>query len=178
MKVEFELTKQDYINFNLYHIAHSDIVKRSIVKQRYYAVIIYCVIPFILVRFTEAPLWYWLLIFLVFGTIWVALYPLYLKWHVAKSISKMFDEGKNVGILGKRCIFLTDVGVEEIGDSDESKTHWNLIESIGETEKYIYIYNSAVSAYIIPTRAFRSVVEKEEFVRKVHSAVDFAHIQG
>ena len=177
MKIEFELTKQDYIKFNLYHIGHSDTIKRSIAKQRYIVPVIYCAIPFLLVRFTVIPLLFWLLPFAVAAVIWVAFYPQYFKWRAARSISKMINEGKNVGMLGKRCISLTDVGIVDIGDLDESKTNWDLIESIGETEEYIYIYNSAVSAYIIPTRAFSSIAEKEAFIRKLHSSVDSARAQ-
>lgn len=177
MKIEFELNKQDYINFNLNHLRHSDELKRTIAKQRYVIPVIYLTIPFILDRFAAIPLWYGLTIFSVLAVIWAAFYPQYYKWRVARLVSKMIDEGNNIGMLGKRCISLTEAGIVDTGESDESKTNWESVESIEETEEYIYVYNSAISAYLIPKRSFSSISEQESFLIKLQSYVDSAHAQ-
>lgn len=41
------------------------------------------------------------------------------------------------------------------------------MEKTYDTEKYVYIYISSLNAYIVPVRAFKSLEEKNEFVKEV-----------
>nr|WP_272507525.1 YcxB family protein [Clostridium aestuarii] len=76
----------------------------------------------------------------------------------------MFNEGKNVNILGSRSLSVTEEGITSVNNSGESKTNWSSVEKITETKKHIYIYISAINAYIIPVRAFKNENEKGEFL--------------
>ncbi|MBU5592166.1 YcxB family protein [Clostridium sp. MSJ-4] len=168
MKIDYELTKEDYINFNIYHMDHSETMRRSLFIQRYIISLIFLIVPFVVTGSSDIPLWYWLSIFIIIFVLWVAFYPRYIKWMIKRRLTKMLQEGKNAGLLGKGSISLTEEGIVKTSDSDDAKTSWSTVEKIIETKELVIIYISAVSAYIIPIKAFNNNTHKEEFVNKLN----------
>lgn len=164
MKIDFQLTEQDYIDFNVYHMENSKTIKKSVFIQRYIISLIFLIAPFVFYNFADIPFSISMAIFGIIYVIWIAFYPQYLKKSVAKRISKMLEEGNNSDFLGSHSISLTEEGLEESSRLGETKKSWSAIERIDITEAHIFIYASAVSAYIIPTRAFENMKQIDEFI--------------
>lgn len=162
MKLEYEITKQDYIDFNIYHMIHSMAMKRSLFIQRFVSPIIFLVLPILLIKITNMPLWYWYSVFIISFVLWIVFYPKFLKKSVERKISKMLEEGKTTGILGNHSFSFTEEGV--VDKTEFSETKYSLIEKVVESETHIFIYVSAVMAYIIPIRIFGNVDEKIIFL--------------
>lgn len=166
-KVEYNLTKEDYIAFNMHHMDHSPTVKRSLFIQRYVVALVFLAFPFIFSSISRAPL---LLSFIVYGAIfiaWILYYPRYFMATTKKRILRMIDEGSNANLFGPRSMTLNESGVEEISEHGESKSSWRSIEKIDETADYIYIYISSINAYLVPIRAFEGRTQKDEFVERL-----------
>lgn len=164
MIFEYELSKQDYIDFNIYHMKNSDTLKRSLHLQQYLLPIFYLIMPFILAGITDIPLVIWLTTFVIVAVLWVIFYPKYFMSSTIKRISKLVDEGKNKDMLGKHCIIVDEDGIVEKTENGESRTKWNGVEKVTETEKYVFIYISSIMAYIIPKSVFVSDIIKNEFL--------------
>ena len=170
MELNYEITKQDYLDYNLYYMQYSSTMKKTLLVQRFILPLIFLVFPFILATISsKIPFWYWMTIFNVTTIVWIVFYPRHLKSQVKKRISKMVDEGKNVGFLGNSKLILTEEGITLITEARESKTSWKAVESICETEKHIFIFISAVEAYIVPNRIFESENMKKEFLELLNS---------
>lgn len=177
MNFEYSLTKQDYIDFNLFHMTYSDSMRRSISIQRFILPIgIIIILPFLLASLTRIPLWYWLIVCVCMSLFWIASYPKYLGRSVSKRISKMLNEGENEGkgILGKHSFSLSEDGIVDTSEHSELRTKLNAIENVVESKDHIFIYISAISAFIIPTRIFAGEDHKEEFLKKVREMAEGA----
>lgn len=166
MDFEYILSKQDYIDFNVFHISYSDSMRRSVFIQRYIPPIGFLILPFILILVTTIPLWYWLTVFVFTSILWIAFYQKYIERSISKRISKMLDEGENEGkgILGKHKFSFSKEGIVDICEHSELKTKLNAIENIVEAKEHIFIYISPVSAFIIPNRVFESGAHKRDFL--------------
>jgi hypothetical protein len=164
MKVQFELAKEDYIQYNLHYMRESEAIKKSFFIQRYVVSLIYLVLPFILVKVSDMPFRYLMIVFLVTYLIWVLYYPKYFASFTKKRLQKIINEGKNVSLFGARSISLDQGGIVESSNTGESKTSWTAVERVEETNKYIFIYVSSVNAYIVPARAFADLKQKKEFI--------------
>ena len=172
MKIDYQLTKQDYIDFNMNYMSNSKTVKKLFIAQRYIVPIIFLLIPFIMIKATSIPLGYWVNVFLVCYVLWVIFYPKYFKWTVSKRILNMLDEGENADMLGNRSLTLTEKCIIDSSTLSESKTDWSVIEKITQTKKHIFIFISAVAAYILPVRVFKDENEKKKFIMKLNYMVD------
>jgi hypothetical protein len=119
-------------------------------------------LPILLIKITDIPLWYWFSVFIISSVLWIIFYPKFLKKSVGRKVSKMLEEGKTTGILGKHSFSFTEQGI--VDRTEFSETKYNLIEKVVESETHIFIYVSAVMAYIIPMRIFGNVHEKDDFL--------------
>ena len=167
MDIEFELLEKDYINFNIDHAKKSSSLKKSILSQRILGPIVFMLIPFILRLYTSIPLSYWLTIFAIASVLWVMFYPKYFNWEMGRRVKKMLNEGNNENILIRRTISISKEGLLEKSAIGESKVKWSQVDKVEETEEYIYIYISSISAHIIPKRVFRDENEKRLFIKEI-----------
>jgi hypothetical protein len=143
-------------------------MKKALLLQRFILPLIFVVFPFILSMISsKIPFWYWMTVFSATAIWWIVFYPRRLKNRVEKRISKLVDEGKNVGFLGNSKLTLTEEGITLINEAKELKTSWKAVESICETEKHIFIFISAVEAYIVPNRIFQDENMKKEFLEQL-----------
>lgn len=101
MEIEYDLNKQDYIDFNIFHAMNSDALKKSLAAQRYFAPVIFLIIPFFISGVTDLPLLYWICVFLVISVVWIVFYPRYFIWIISRRVNKMVDEGKNADLIVK-----------------------------------------------------------------------------
>lgn len=167
MELTFELTEEDYINYNISHSETSPSMKRSILIQRILGPVIFVIMPFIIIQFTDIPLWYWLIVFGLSSIAWFIFYPKYVMREVTKRIKKMLEEGNNENLFNERSLVLTDEGITETSSIGKSTISWNKIDRLEETEDYLYIYVSSVSAHIVPKRVFDNAREQEKFINKI-----------
>jgi hypothetical protein len=58
-----------------------------------------------------------------------------------------------------------------VSESNSSITGWDAIGKIIEYNNYIYIYSSAVTAYIIPNLVFNNLTDKQEFLNLTTSYI-------
>jgi membrane protein implicated in regulation of membrane protease activity len=169
MELEFDLTKEDYINFNINHLSISDVTKKRLFISRYIISLIFLIVPFILAKVTDISFWYWMITFSIVFIYYVTSYNKKLKKRVNKHINKLLGEENNKALIGKKILRISENGIEQISDVNTSTTKWEAIGKIIEYQEYIYIYNSAVSAYIIPTRVFKNDSEETGFVKLIKS---------
>lgn len=55
MNIHYELTEEDYINFNLYHIKHSKMGKRSLLLQRIVTPFLYIIVAYLFSMIGNLP---------------------------------------------------------------------------------------------------------------------------
>ncbi len=167
MELKFELLEEDYINFNIDHANKSPSLKRNVTLIRILGPVTFLIAPFIIIRFSEIPLWYWMTLFGITSIIWLLFYPKHFDWEMRRRIKKMLEEGNSENLFKERKISLTDKAIIETSSSSQSSTIWSKIDRVEETDRYIYIYNSSISAYIIPKRVFKDDKEKANFLEEL-----------
>ena len=174
MQLTYELTKEDFINFNFYHIENTSRAKKSLKMQRFVSPIIFLIAPFPVTMLSESPLSFWFTIFGAMYVLWVVLYPTYFKFSIRNKMQKLIDKGAGVEILGVNQIKLTDEGLESINERTQgiSTCAWKDVDSMKEIDKYIFIYKDFMSAFIVPKRDLDEET-KNEFIEKVEK-----YIQG
>jgi len=169
MEFQYNVTEEDYISFNLFHIKHSKTAKRSLNIQRWLSPVIFIAISYILSLMDDTPFLLSLPPFLIVSVLWVIFYPKYFYRRIKTGTRKFIREGKNVGMLGEHTLFLSEEGVSEVSANGENKVTWQGMESFHENDNYFYLYNSAVSAFIVPKRDLKNAEGLREYVT--------AHIQ-
>lgn len=154
--VNYELTAKDYIDFNLYHMKHSDKIKRLMFLQRFIIPLIYFILPFVLAKSTNVPLWLWMAASAAVYILWVYIFPKRMEKNISRKLSKALSQERNAKLLGKHSLAVTEEGISDIGTGGETNVKWNSIRNFIDSEEHFFIFISDTKAFIIPKRAFNT----------------------
>ena len=164
MDIEYEITMNDLLNFNLYHLGQSSILRRFRIVVQFLVPAILIVILMLTVLTDNFSI---ILTFVcvVVSIFCLFLYPSYYPKHLKKATRKVCKERINKTSICRHKLSLTPNGITEISVWRKKWEHWKVIEKVRSTDDYVFIYNSAVSAYLVPRRAFHDESQYEEFMR-------------
>lgn len=164
MEIKFELTEEDYIKFNLYHIQNSPSQKKIYLLIRFalpvaLAMLIYFIGTGI---FMQSSI-YWLILATLFAVGWIIAYPKRHKKIVEKQTKKLLHEGDNSSFFCEKTIVI-DENLIHIYDEQTTETiSRNTIKAIKVFDDLIVLYLSAVSAQLIPTGNLDEETKKQLF---------------
>ncbi len=164
MKVEYSLTEQDYIKYNIDHMHNSETGKKALRTSRFFQPMLFLLAPFLLNGFFHMKLSYWMLSFVVIFIAWVIFYPKFLQRSITRKVEMKMRTGSGASLLGNRVLELQKNEIVEKSSSGEFRKGWDAVQKIIETDRHIYIYISASAAFIIPLSAFLDANAKDEFL--------------
>lgn len=153
MEINFEITEEDYIEFNLYHIENSPSQKRTYNILRYILPIVFSIPIYAAgTALWKQPKIYWIIVSLLFIIIWSVTYPKQHKKLIKKETRKLIDEGDNSSIFGKKTMVIEEDNIKVIGEFITETISRKSIQNIKIYDDMIAIYLSAFTAQIIPVR--------------------------
>ena len=152
----FQLTENDYIEYNLYHRYSIPAYREQVIMSKY-------IILIFLFSFGIAwgLLWKDATYYILFGIASILWLALYRQSFVVNPIQKNIKLMKRVG----KVPFDHDITMTFTEEKIESESHdahmrasYSSIEKIVTGKNALYLYKSAIEAYIVPFRAFSGVV--------------------
>lgn len=153
MHIQYELTEEDYIRFNLSHIKRSKTGMRMLLLQRIIGPVIILGVGALMFATLFQEMSWWLFgVYGVISLIWFLYYPKYFERHIRKQTKRMIQERSNEGMVGPHTMELNEDGLRDKNAFGETHVSWNGIKDVVEEDDYLYLYNSSVSAYILPKR--------------------------
>lgn len=166
MEINYTLTEEDYLNFNMYHVKNSKTAVKSLKLQRFITPLFFIVFAFVFSAIADVSFWGLFIIFFVIGILWVLFYPSYFYSVVRRQTKKMIQEGENEGLLGKHHLVMTEEGITETTSSGKTKVCWGSLKDFKEDDKNFYLYNSGLSAIILPKRAVTNIEEVYAYIKR------------
>jgi len=152
MKLQYELTSQDFIDFNINFIETSPVMKRSLLIQRIMFPILLLASPATLSNVFDVPFGVLMTVFGVLAILWLAFYLKWFKYRIARKSEKLIKSGKVLGVVGPHELFVEQGVISDKTSADI--TRYETIEKVVESRTHIFIYVSQVMAYIVPKRLF------------------------
>ncbi len=177
MELHYEITADEYIEFNIDFLEHSKTTDREIRKWR-------------IIFVASMPLYVLLLSYLfkadmiaplVAGGLYCA-YMLFRVVNLKKSyykkverrIRKIMDEGTGVKSIGPKSLRIEDDKLEYVGEEEKSECKVSSLVHLRETPNTILLYRDGVSAYIVSKSAFRDPAEASNFMRMLQGRIGAA----
>ncbi len=168
MEIEYELTIDDLLNYEMYQHDHFKYTRRlRLIFQFLLPIILFVVLVYIILAknhqiFIDIGL---AVIFGVVSVIWFILFPSKFREQLKKVGRKLIEEGRNKTKLCNRRMVFTPEGISSASEFWESKTYWKAIDRFVSTDDYVYIFISTTGAIIIPKRVFHDESQYEEFLQ-------------
>jgi len=169
---EYELTEEDYLEFNKFHTLERSAKPKNHVRIRLCASLIMLIsVAMFLIDsrvFAAICLVFSLAFFIIsiFGTR-IDLF------FIKSAINAMKKEGKLP--YGKNNLLqFHEEFIMEFEDEDESKFKYITLEQVVTGNCAIYIYRNAITAIILPFSAFESKEQRNEFLRFINDKMNRA----
>lgn len=162
MKVEYQLSEEDYVAFNKYHLKHSQTGKQKLLIVRWIgpgffsaAVLLHALI------LGFDPIF--MMVMMVMSVFWYYWYPARVEKEVAISVKKMLSEGENKSFLAMQTLELLEIGVVLSNTFETQTMSWTTFIKVEKTNEHIFLFKSPVMAIVIPVQAFKDEEEYHEF---------------
>jgi hypothetical protein len=171
MEVTFELTLEDYVDFNM-HAVDNTSVGRDIRRK---AVIVGPVVymPFaiigLIVALTSTDLkvklaaTFGCVLFTIASALWPILYPKLQKVAVTRNVRRMLGELQS-GSSGITRLALDAHGVHLQSPTRETSVKWEAVSYISRGATADYLFFGMATAFLVPHRAFADEQERESFL--------------
>src|SRR6266850_7089827 len=170
MTVDYQLSPDDLVAFNLYHHFRSRTARRSYLRSWF--------VPALIGLILCTGLWYLaqkqsgtplrtflaLLPLLSFAPVYLIYFPWAYRRKLRKIIAGMVSEGNNRELFSRRRVSTSIDGISEISDLAQKSISWRAVERVVYNDDYVFVYTSALTALIVPRRAFSNQSEFEKFV--------------
>jgi hypothetical protein len=165
MKVQYELNREDFIAFNLYHMIHSPALGLNRRGQRLVLLIVAEVLGLVILFDPQPFTVSYFLVWCIIGVLLILIFcvPFMSRHSTRKVAAAMFNERKNQASRGTSEIRLSPMEIIVRDGLSSASIRWDAVEKIVEDVSYIYIYLSATEALIIPRRAFPGAAEFTTF---------------
>ncbi|XDD49456.1 YcxB family protein [Leptospira sp. WS92.C1] len=171
MQITYELTIEDIVNFNLYHFKHSKIFKKKRIILRW-LIPIWVIVVYLYLNFDQIDtisLLYNIPVFL-FGIVWYLFSDRFYFWRLRSNVKKMLQDNKNNGMLGRQTIDIKEDLFKVETDWSSSQFKLGSVNTIVETDQYLFLYLTSIHALIIPVNIFKND-EKEIFLKKMKTFI-------
>lgn len=144
-EIRFTFEIEDWLTFNEYHLINSK-------RYKIYRIVINSLLPvlFSAMLLIEGFSWIKAGIYAGVSFIYYLVYGRTIAKRSMARAKKVLLEGDNSSILGEHIIIFDSEGIKHVMPTSDSLQKWNGIVKIAHTETHIFLYNSAISAHIIP----------------------------
>ncbi|MCK4663078.1 MAG: YcxB family protein [Bacteroidales bacterium] len=160
MKLNFNFEMSDWMEFQKIYLLNSKQFKRS----KFIAKLIIPIFFLILISIDLIKGEFFgqvLLVYIIISAVWVIYIPKRIEKSTLNKARKMIQEGDNSSILGNHEIELLEDEIKYKDPGGEQKTTWDRIIRFEETDNYYFLFNTSVSAFVIPR--FKLNFKKDEF---------------
>lgn len=171
MELNYNITAQDFVDYNIYFIDHDPLTRKSIRNMSIILAGLVIVggtgLMYALNSLTPVSV-------AVYVILAVACFlggPKMYKRKVHKHVHMTLRRAANKHICGPKTLKLTDEGVQLIGESEDTLHPYESFKRVTEAERQVYLYLDDLAGLIVPNSAFSSAEEKREFIRTVESRI-------
>ena len=163
MKLEIEITREDYSNFGFYHFKKTQLVRTILI-----GLASLLILQFLFHRNKSSLN---LGIILISSFLFIVFYSILIYFSLSKSRSIPKDDGS---ILGKKEYEFLDDHIFYKDKNSEGRFQWNAIKDVHESNKAFYLYLDTNMAILIPKKHFVDKTAEKNFGNYVRSKINVA----
>jgi len=163
MKINFKISRDDYIAFNMAHVKSSRSTKSLIIAIRLLVPALLFFYALYIGKITD-PLY--MGVFVIVSVPWAILSPRIIWINMVKQINKILDEGQVGDLFSQRSLDFNEDHILESTDQTTSTYMWSAIVDVRETERALYLYTNEVQAIILPKSEIKSMDKIKKLIKE------------
>lgn len=172
MKIEYTLSRNDFIEFQLFTASNSETIKKSRRKSRNRLPIIYFILGLTMLVYRNIVV---ALIFIGIGITWYFLYPVYLKRRYVRHFERYVDENLKNRFGKQVTLIFSEEFIDTADFIGESKLRTSEISEVNEISNYFFIKFSSGESLIMPKPVIQQKIEFNEWLLNLVEKLKINH---
>ena len=172
MELHYDITKQDYIDFNLNYFVNNAMIQRSILMTRIATAVLVIVGGTVLMYWVKGLSVLSVAVYLALAALCFFGTPWYMKRKVVKNTERILRNANNKQLCGPKTLTLREDEFELSGETEDTVYQYEAVQRTATDAGHYYIFVDEFSAVIVPFSAFEDETQKKAFYERIT-----AHIQ-
>lgn len=177
MELHYEITEQDFIDYNLYFIAHDAMTQKTIRRMSTLTAVLVLVGGTALMYLLDTLSPVSVGMYVVLAAVCFFGCPVWFTHKARKNVHRTIERASNRHICGPKTLRLTNTSVQLVGESEDSSYPYAAFQRVITAEKQVYLYLDDLSALIVPQRAFPDEEARRTFVRMLEGRITEAKMK-
>lgn len=161
MKLDIEITRQDFSNFNFYYFK-----KKSLLRTSLTGLMGLLIVQYFLNKDKESLN---VSMIVISSIIYILLFVVLMYINLSRSKSIPKDNGS---LLGTKVYEFSDDHISFSDKDSSGQIQWNAIQSLEEDSKSFYLFLDTIMAILIPKRYFTNKSEEQAFRNFIQSKLN------
>ena len=168
MEMEFEFDMNDWMEFQKNYLYNSKQFKQQKFRTRLILPVCFCILIIIdLLKSEVNP--QSLIIYGIISILWIVFYPKLLFKQIFNRTKKRIEEEDHTGKVGKHKLVIDEESILYVEPEPERKIKWNEIKKIEESGSHYFLYDTDISAIIIPKNKVKGNIEQLDEIIKMNA---------
>jgi len=167
MELSYQITEQDYVDFNLDYFNKNAAAQRSVMITRWATALLVIsggtALLYLLHSLRLVPF----LMYMALAIVCFFATPWYMKRKIVKNMKRILQKANNKKICGEKTLYLRENEFELTGENEDTVYRYEAVQRTSTDENHYYIFVDTFSALIIPFSAFSNEEQKQEFYRRI-----------
>lgn len=172
MELHYDITKQDYIDFNLNYFVNNAIVQRSILMTRIATAVLVIVGGTVLMYWVKGLSVLSVAVYLALAALCFFGTPWYMKRKVVKNTERILRNANNKQLCGPKTLTLREDEFELSGENEDTVYKYETVQRTATDAGHYYIFVDEFSAVIVPFSAFTDEEQKEAFYKRITAHIE------
>ena len=172
MELHYDITKQDYIDFNLNYFVNNAMIQRSILMTRIATAVLVVVGGTVLMYWVKGLSVLSVAVYLALAALCFFGTPWYMKRKIVKNTERILRNANNKQLCGPKTLTLREDEFELSGENEDTVYQSEAVQRTATDAGHYYIFVDEFSAVIVPFSAFEDETQKKTFYERIT-----AHIQ-
>lgn len=167
MELHYDITKQDYIDFNLNYYTNNAVVQRSILITRVATAAIVALGGTMLMYWLHALNTFSVAVYLALAAVCFFGMPWYMKRKMIKNVDRILQRANNKQLCGPKTLTLREEEFELAGENEDTVYQYEAVQRTATDANHFYIFVDEFSAIIVPFSAFADEQQKTAFYDRI-----------
>lgn len=172
MELHYDITKQDYIDFNLNYFVNNAMVQRSILMTRIATAVLVIVGGTVLMYWVKGLSVLSVAVYLALAALCFFGTPWYMKCKVVKNTERILRNANNKQLCGPKTLTLREDEFELSGENEDTVYKYEAVQRTATDAGHYYIFVDEFSAVIVPFSAFADEEQKKEFYKRITAHIE------
>lgn len=168
MTLQYTVTPEDYLQFNLYQYDHNKALQALVRALRLIAPGILVLLG---VLFSGGDLGLLFFVMLGLAVLWILLLPWQVRRSLRRGLARQIRAGHYTDFVGAYTLELLANGIRETAPKGTYEHAWAAIQKVCEDKAHTYLYLGEESAIIVPHAAFADSAARDEFLSLVREGI-------